>query len=119
VALVHDAGAVAGDVRGRFPIVVDDIISTGKTIETAVRALRDAGSQREIRAAATHAVLAPEALERLSEADLERLFFTDTMASSIEEADPRATVVSVAPLLATSVRRMMTRRRMAHYVLHP
>src|SRR2546422_450379 len=37
------ARAVAGDVRGRSPILVDDIISTGATIEAALRALRTAG----------------------------------------------------------------------------
>jgi ribose-phosphate pyrophosphokinase len=95
---------VAGDVRGRTPILVDDMISTGATIAASARALRSEGSKPELVVAATHAVLAPGALERLEQAGMRHLIVTDTIAQSL--AEDFATVVSVAPLLASGIRRL-------------
>ncbi|HVJ90617.1 MAG TPA: ribose-phosphate pyrophosphokinase [Labilithrix sp.] len=108
---------IAGDVQGRQALIVDDMISTGGTVVAAARALRNAGIQGELLVAATHAVFSPGVIDRLREADVRRIFCTDTIASSL--SGPDATVVSVAPLLATCIRTTTTRRRRAHFVLHP
>lgn len=108
---------IAGDVRDLRPILVDDMLCTGATVAAAARAVRDAGSQSEITVAATHAVLTPGAMDRLHEAGVERLYLTDSIAPSV--SDPGVTIVSIAPLLAACIRRISTRRRMAHLVLHP
>ena len=70
---------VVGDVRGRATIVVDDMISTGATIEAAVRALEDAGAATPDAVLATHAVLAGNAVQRLAALPVERLIVTDTL----------------------------------------
>src|SRR3954469_3631349 len=88
VAVVHktrisgsevSAQAVTGDVRGRLPIVVDDMISTGGTIEAAIRALRAAGCAERTTVAATHALLVGGAIERLQRLGIERLVTTDSL----------------------------------------
>jgi ribose-phosphate pyrophosphokinase len=98
---------IAGDVRGLHPILVDDMIATGGTIVEAARALRNAGSQPEFTVAATHAVLAPNAVDRMRDAGLRRLFVTDTIA--LADAAAQTTVVSVATLLAGSIGRTARR----------
>jgi ribose-phosphate pyrophosphokinase len=119
VALVHDAprAPIVGDVRGRLPIIVTDMVSTGEPALAAARALRESGSHDDVRMVATHAALCPGVLERLREAGLRRLVMTDTLAPPAPQ--PGVTIVSVAPLLAASIRRTSTRRRMAHFMLHP
>lgn len=99
---------VAGDVRGRRPIIVDDMISTGGTIIAAARAVHAEGSDGDLLVAATHAVLVPGALERLRAGGVRELVVTDTLAPSPSEA--WTTVVPVAPLLADAVRRIIRLR---------
>lgn len=48
---------VIGDVEGKRPILVDDIVSTGGTIRRGVEALLQAGALPEVVVMATHAVL--------------------------------------------------------------
>lgn len=48
------AKELSGDVDGRAVIVIDDMISTGGTIDAAVRVLLDHGAAPDIIVAATH-----------------------------------------------------------------
>jgi ribose-phosphate pyrophosphokinase len=93
---------MVGDVEVRACLIVDDVISTGGTIEQSVKALLEAGARREIVIAATHALLLPGARQRLSHQAISEVFVTDTVA--VEEADrPRLHVVSTAPLIAAAL----------------
>jgi ribose-phosphate pyrophosphokinase len=111
---------VSGDVRGRSPVIVDDMISTGATIVAAVDALHAAGSERDVRVIATHALLVGGALERLAALPLRRLTVTDTLpagAAAVEGNLPLH-VVSVAPLLADVVCRLHQDRSLADLLVH-
>lgn len=102
------ARAVAGDVRGRSPILVDDIISTGATIEAALRALRTAGCAEPATVAATHALLVGGALERLARLPIQRLVTTDSLPPPAGSAFP-ITRVPVAGLIAGAITRAIGR----------
>ena len=99
---------ITGDVAGRPCVIVDDMIATGATIVESVRALRAAGAVGDVTVAATHAVLAPGALARLASIGLRALLVTDSVAPRRQhEAAVPVEVVSVAPLLATAIRRLL------------
>ncbi|MGN6544379.1 MAG: ribose-phosphate diphosphokinase [Aureliella sp.] len=91
---------VLGDVRDRNCLIVDDMASTGNTLAGAAEALRQAGA-RDIRAIVTHAVMAPGADERLSSAGFTKLLTSDSIPVA---SDGQFEVVSIAPLLAKTVR---------------
>ncbi len=97
---------VIGDVAGRPCVIVDDMISTGGTIAEAARALVDAGARPELTVVATHGVLTGPARERLAAAGLRDLVLTDTVPME-REAWPWVRIVSVAPLLAAAIQRLV------------
>lgn len=100
---------VAGDVRGKRPLVVDDMISTGATISAAVDALIEQGCQREVVVAATHGIFAAGAGDLSNRPELLHLLATDSLPPG-PRAPGRLEVVRLAPLLAEAVRRIVADR---------
>ena len=99
------AEELVGQVDGRPAIVVDDMISTGATIEAAVRLLLDNGARPDVVVAATHGLFVGEAVERLAKLPLRRLVVTDSL-SGVESLALPVEVTSIAPLLATAIGRL-------------
>ena len=102
---------VVGDVRGRAPLIVDDMISTGGTIEAAVSALPAAGCRPQVVVVATHALLVGSAIERLRALPLRRLVVTDSLR--LPDTDLPIRVVGLAPLLAQAIERLHAERSLA------
>ncbi len=98
--------SVVGDVRGKRPLVVDDMISTGTTVAAAVDALLAHGCQRELVVAATHGLFVAGALERLRRPEVTRVLVTDSLPSATG-APGRVEVIRLAPVLAEGVRRIV------------
>jgi ribose-phosphate pyrophosphokinase len=99
-----EAHGVIGEVRGRIPIIVDDMLSTGGTIEAAVGALRMAGATEPVTVVVTHALLVGPARDVLRRLPVSRLIVGNTVP--VEEAvDVHLDATSVAPLIATAIRR--------------
>lgn len=92
---------VAGDVRTRPAVIVDDMITTGATIEAAAGLLRTRGAAPDIVVAATHGLLVHAAVTRLHDLDLRRVFITDTVA--VKAAGTLVQVCSIAPTLAEAI----------------
>lgn len=101
---------VAGDVRDRRPLIVDDMISTGTTLEAAAGALVEHGSRREVLMAATHGLFVGSATERLDRPEVVRVVVTDSLPPA-PRGPARLEVVRLAPLLAGAVRRIVGERR--------
>lgn len=74
------AGTIVGDVEGRRPIVIDDMISTGGTIESAAAALMQAGAVGPPVIAATHSLLVGPAIARLEAIQPDVLVTTNSVA---------------------------------------
>jgi ribose-phosphate pyrophosphokinase len=101
---VVEAHAVIGDVRGREPLIVDDMLSTGATIEAAAGALIAAGAKEPMSVAVTHGLFVGRARDILQQLPLADLAVTDTVAAELP-ARPQVHVCTVAGLVATAIRR--------------
>lgn len=117
VAVVHKtrlsgtevrARQVIGDVSGRMPVIVDDMISTGATIAAAARAVAEAGSRPDMVVAATHGLFCGAAADVLSDMGIRRLLVTDTLPTR-GRRPPQTEAVSVGPLLADAIRTLVPR----------
>lgn len=94
---------IVGDVRGKTCVIIDDMISTGGTIKSAIEALIQAGSRDRFIVAATHAVFTPEARQNLNHPSIRQIVVTDSIPISADEW-PHVKKVSLAPILAKAAR---------------
>lgn len=96
---------VIGDVEGRSPIIVDDMITTGGTIEAAVRGLLDRGCKPEVTVVATHGLFVDSAIERLQSLPIKQLIATNSVQISTGRP-ANLHVVNVAPMIADLIGRL-------------
>ena len=91
---------VVGDIQGRRPIIIDDIMAGGSVLKQ-IDELYKQGAQGKAYFAITHPVLLPTALRRLDEDErIEKLVVTNTIPVPPEKLHPKVEVISIAPLLA-------------------
>ena len=95
---------VVGDVKGKTIIIVDDIIDTAGTITGATSILKKHGA-KDIYVLATHAVLSGPAVKRLKEAPIKEILITDTIEIPKEKSIGKIKIISIAPLLAETIKR--------------
>jgi ribose-phosphate pyrophosphokinase len=107
------AEEVLGDLADRSPVIVDDMISTGGTVEAAVRALRARGCTQPPTVIATHALLVGPALARLSALSLNALIVADTLPLP-RDLPLRLTVARIGARLADALARLHHDRPLDH-----
>lgn len=99
---------IIGEVDGKTCVLIDDIVDTAGTLCIAAKVLKQHGASR-VAAYITHPVLSGSAVSRIAESELDQLIVTDTIPLSEEaEACPRIRQLSVAELLAETIRRIGT-----------
>lgn len=97
---------VVGDIKGRQPIIIDDIIASGSVLKQ-IDALYAQGAEGKAFFAITHPVLLPAAMDFLNnDARIEKLVVTNTIPVSAEKRGPKLEVLSIAPLLSTIIDRI-------------
>ncbi|KYH36236.1 MAG: putative phosphoribosyl transferase domain protein [Candidatus Bathyarchaeota archaeon B23] len=82
-------------VGGRDVVIIDDIISTGRTTANAARILKELGAAR-VYAGVTHLLLRGDALQLIEAAGVEEVVGTDSVPGGLSR-------VSVAPLIAEAL----------------
>jgi len=102
-ANVSEVMNVIGDIDGKDVVLVDDIIDTAGTIVKAASVLKDYGAKK-VYGCATHGVLSGSAIDGIMNSEIEKFIITDTIP--LNEKIDKIEVVSVAPLLAESIRRI-------------
>jgi ribose-phosphate pyrophosphokinase len=107
---------LVGDVRGRAPIIVDDMLSTGGTVAAAVRAVLAAGAAPDISVVVTHGVCAPQAQDLLVALPIARILTTDSVPPRTELR--LLQIVTLPPLLAEAIRRLDRDESLGDLVSH-
>lgn len=97
---------VVGDIKGRRPIIIDDLMAGGSVLKQ-IDALYDRGAKGKAYFAVTHPVLLPSALQILdTDERIEKLVVTNTIPIPPEKRHPKIEILSVAPLLADIISRI-------------
>lgn len=105
--MVTEITDIAGDVRGKTPLIVEDMITTGGSIIECVNSLIENGANPEIYVAATHGILAGNAVDRLQNHEaIAEVVITDSVPLALEKQRSKITVCSIAGLLAEAIRRV-------------
>ena len=102
-----EAAHIIGEVEGKNVLMVDDMITTAGTVTEACKVLHQHGAN-EVYISATHAVLAPPAIERLKCCRFTKLAVTDTIpiGNRLDQLKDRVQVLSVAELLGEAIHRI-------------
>lgn len=126
VAMVHktrlsgsevSVRSITGEVQGRTPIIVDDMISTGGTTVAAVDALLEEECNSEITVVASHGLFVGPAVDHLRAAYIKRLIVTDSVAL-VNELPLPIERVSLAPLLARAVDHLHNNRSLSELLTY-
>lgn len=96
---------LAGDVKGKTPVIVEDMIRTGGSIIECVKSLLDHGCKPEIYVAATHGVYTNDVFEKLNIPEIKEVLTTDTIPIP-ENVPEKFKVLSVANTFAEAIRRV-------------
>jgi len=97
---------LVGDVDGKNVIILDDEISSGGTIIEMLNKLQERRVKR-VAVACTHALFTGPAIARLrSRSEVVEIVTTDTVPMPPEKLLPNMKILSIAPLLAETIRRI-------------
>ncbi len=93
---------IMGDVEGKDVLVIDDLIDTAGTFVSAIEALKE-HEARNIFGAITHPLLSGNALEKIENCALDKLFVTDSIPLS--RKSKKIEIKSATPLFAEAILR--------------
>ena len=99
---VSEVVNIIGNVEGKDVLLVDDLIDTAGTFVGAIKALKNNGARR-IFGAITHPVFSGEAVKRIHESELERLYVSDTIR--FEGNSDKIKVLTASDMFAEAIRR--------------
>jgi ribose-phosphate pyrophosphokinase len=98
---------IVGEVEGKDVIILDDEIANGGTVLEVLERLHERHVGRIIAVVCTHGVFTGNAIERFAaRADIEEIVTTNTVPMPPEKRLPNMTILSIAPLIAETIRRV-------------
>ncbi len=96
--------SLMGEVKDKIVLLADDVCSTAGTLTSAANVCQGKGAKRII-AVVSHGLFVEEAIERITNSPIERLYVSDSVKMDSKVLScPKIHVVSVAKLFATSLK---------------
>jgi ribose-phosphate pyrophosphokinase len=105
---------IIGDVKDKNVIILDDMVDTAGTLTKAAGIMSNAGA-KSVRAVVTHAVMSDPASSRVDDSSLEEIIFTNSIP--FHKSCKKAHVLSVAPLFADTIQRVIDNRSISENYL--
>ena len=96
-----EAMNIIGEVDGKNVLLVDDLIDTGGTFVAAVNTLKEKGA-KEIYGAVTHPLLSGDAIKRIEDSEITKLYVTDSIPLK-NNASEKIVVRTASGLLAEAI----------------
>ncbi|MCK5460700.1 ribose-phosphate pyrophosphokinase [Candidatus Gracilibacteria bacterium] len=112
---VSEVTHVIGDVKGKTPIIIDDMIDTAGSVCAAKKALLAAGANEEVYLCATHAIFSGPARERLSETNFTEIICTDSLP--VENTPKNYKTLSIAPLFGEVMKNVVEHKSVSKLYL--
>ncbi len=100
-------GNLIGDVANKTVLMFDDMISTGGTVVEAAKLVMDEGAS-DVVCAATHAVLAGPAMQKLADSPISKVVVTDTIPEGgrCDQIKDKLVILSVGEILGQAITRI-------------
>ena len=102
-----------GEVENKNVVIADDMISSGDTIIQASEMVKRQGAL-SVYLCATHAVLCGDAVERLRACSAREIIVTDSIPIPQKKRLPNMKVLSLAPYLGETIRRIHNRESISY-----
>ncbi len=103
---IHQGKAIElfGDVKDKIAVLVDDIVTSGNTLINAANLVIQSGAKKVV-AAFTHADFVPDAVQKLENSKIEKIFTTDTIWLDQKQLSDKIEVISVAEIIAKEIKK--------------
>lgn len=108
---------VIGEVQEKQVIIIDDIVSSGRTLIEAAQTLLDYGAT-EVSACCTHGVFSSGALKALEDSPLKKVVVTNTICHQDAEKSDLVEYVSVGEHLAKIIRQIFEYKSVSQLFPH-
>lgn len=103
---VAEVMGLIGEVAGKTAIIIDDMIDTAGTLQTAANALADRGA-KAVYAACTHPILSGPAVSRIENSALVELVTTNTICLGEDKKSEKIKQLSIGYLLAEGIKHIL------------
>ncbi len=94
-----------GDVQGKNVLIRDDMVDTAGTLCSAAHFVKERGAL-DIYAACTHGVLSGKAVERIDQAPIKKMIFTDSIDLCGRDLPEKFEILSCSDLFGEAIKRI-------------
>jgi len=100
-------GNLIGTVKNKTVLMFDDMISTGGTVVEAAKLVMDEGAS-DVVCAATHAVLAGPAMQKLADSPISKVVVTDTIPENgrCDQIKDKLVILSIGEIIGQAITRI-------------
>ena len=103
---VAEVMGLIGEVEGKTAIIIDDMIDTAGTLQTAANALDERGA-KAVYAACTHPILSGSAVKCIEDSALVELVTTNTICLGKDKKSAKIKQLSIGYLLAEGIKHIL------------